>query len=94
MQTIQSQSARFGTYLVLNTDIKVGETVKQAYIPGTSDKTKDVTLNLRHDVKKAYQSAKLLKWPPTAKNRGDTVSSSKAVKGYQTALYNDGLSRS
>ena len=39
--------------------------MKQAYILGSSDKTKDVALNLRHDVQKAFQ-CEPLKWPPTA----------------------------
>ena len=46
--------------------VKVRQSVKQAYILGSSDKTKDVALNLRHDVRKAFQCPELLKLPPTA----------------------------
>ena len=46
----------------------VGKAVKQAYLLGKADKTRDVALTLRSDVQKAHMDSEPLPWPPSARD--------------------------
>ena len=65
METLNTGNIR--EYLIYNTKMNLGEAVKQAYILGASDKTRDVALGLRSAVQKASNDAEPLQWPPSAR---------------------------
>ena len=50
----QLESGPFESHLVYNSQTDVGKAVKQAYLLGKADKTRDVAITLRADVQKAH----------------------------------------
>ena len=50
----------------------VGKAVKQPYLLGKADKTKDIALTLRSDVQKAHRDSEPLPWRHSARDQNNS----------------------
>ena len=62
------KKGKFQSQLVYSSAIEVGSAVSMAYELSTIDRTRDVALHLRNEIKNSFESSNPLRWPPTAKD--------------------------